>query len=78
MKLNLLDLEKVSCVTLDHYNQHAEEFWLGTKDHDVSQNIEALLKYIEGTPPFTILDFDCGPFRRNDHGHQDRCAAASG
>ena len=27
------------------------------------QNIEALLRHIEGEPPFTILDFGCGPGR---------------
>jgi SAM-dependent methyltransferase len=48
---------------LEHYTQHAEDFWQGTKDHDVSQNIEALLKYVEGKPPFSILDFGCGPGR---------------
>ena len=54
---------EISVRTLDHYETHAEEFWRGTKDHDVSQNIEALLRHIEGTPPFTILDFGCGPGR---------------
>jgi SAM-dependent methyltransferase len=63
MKLNAEDLEKVSTVTLEHYDQHAKEFWEGTRDHDVSQNIEALLKHIEGEAPFTILDFGCGPGR---------------
>ena len=63
MKLTPPDLEKIANVTLEHYDQHAEDFWEGTKDHDVSQNIEALLKYIEGKPPFTILDFGCGPGR---------------
>jgi len=63
MKRNPQDLEKISTVTLEHYDQHAEDFWEGTKDHDVSQNIEALLKYIEGERPFTILDFGCGPGR---------------
>ncbi|HEY2990330.1 MAG TPA: class I SAM-dependent methyltransferase, partial [Candidatus Binatia bacterium] len=63
MKLKPQDLKKTSKVTLEHYDQHAEEFWQGTRDHDVSQNIEALLKYIEGEPPFTILDFGCGPGR---------------
>ncbi|HEY4748304.1 MAG TPA: class I SAM-dependent methyltransferase, partial [Steroidobacteraceae bacterium] len=33
------------------------------RDHDVSQNIAALLHYIEAAPPFTILDFGCGPGR---------------
>ncbi len=63
MKLNPQDLEKIANLTLEHYNQHAEEFWQGTRDHDVSQNIEALLQYVEGEPPFTILDFGCGPGR---------------
>jgi SAM-dependent methyltransferase len=63
MKLNTQDLEKLSNVTLAHYNQHAEDFWQGTKDHDVSQNVDALLRYIEGEAPFTILDFGCGPGR---------------
>lgn len=49
--------------TLHHYNERAEDFWLGTRDHDVSQNIETLLKYIEGSGPYTILDFGCGPGR---------------
>jgi SAM-dependent methyltransferase len=53
----------VASLTLDYYNGRAEDFWQGTRDHDVSQNIAALLQYIEGTPPFTILDFGCGPGR---------------
>jgi SAM-dependent methyltransferase len=63
MKLDPPDIEKISNVTLEYYDRHAEDFWEGTKDHDVSQNIEALLKYIEGEAPFTILDFGCGPGR---------------
>ena len=57
------DPEKIAAVTLDHYNRHAEDFREGTRDHDVSQNIEALLQAIEGEPPFAILDFGCGPGR---------------
>jgi SAM-dependent methyltransferase len=63
MKLEPQDLEKVASLTLDYYNGRAENFWQGTRDHDVSQNIAALLQYIEGKPPFTILDFGCGPGR---------------
>lgn len=63
MKLNPQDLEKIASVMLEYYDQHAEDFWEGTKDHDVSQNIEALLKHIEGAAPFSILDFGCGPGR---------------
>lgn len=57
------ELAKTSFVTLRHYNQHAESFWQGTRDHDVSQNREALLKYLDGEPPYRILDFGCGPGR---------------
>jgi SAM-dependent methyltransferase len=57
------DPRKISGVTLGFYDDHAEEFWRGTKDHDVSQNIEALLRHIEGAPPFMILDLGCGPGR---------------
>ncbi|MEC5385074.1 class I SAM-dependent methyltransferase [Uliginosibacterium sp. H3] len=56
-------LRQISGVTLNHYNQSAESFWQGTRDHDVSQNIAALLTHIEGEAPFTILDFGCGPGR---------------
>ena len=63
MKLNPQELAKIAKVTLEHYNQRAQDFWRGTRDHDVSQNIAALLHYIEGRPPFTILDFGCGPGR---------------
>jgi SAM-dependent methyltransferase len=61
--MNPQDLEAIAGRTLEHYDQHAEDFWQGTRDHDVSQNIEALLQHIEGKPPFTILDFGCGPGR---------------
>src|ERR1700681_3220697 len=63
MKLNSQELERIARLTLEHYNRHAEQFWQGTRDHDVSQNIAALLAHIEGEPPFTILDFGCGPGR---------------
>jgi len=63
VKLKPHDLKEVSRLTLEHYNQRAEEFWEGTRDHDVSQNIAALLRYIEGAPPLAILDFGCGPGR---------------
>jgi SAM-dependent methyltransferase len=49
--------------TLAHYDERAEAFRAGTRDHDVSQNIAALLRHLEGTPPFDILDFGCGPGR---------------
>ena len=56
-------MDETSARTLAHYNQGADSFRQGTQDHDVSQNIAALLRHIEGTPPFAILDFGCGPGR---------------
>jgi len=55
--------DEVSRRTLEHYDQRAEVFWEGTRGHDVRQNIDALLSAIESRPPFTILDFGCGPGR---------------
>jgi SAM-dependent methyltransferase len=73
----------VSSRTLAHYEANANDFWEGTKDHDVSQNYAALLDNLEGSPPLTILDFGCGPGRDLAQftalGHQavglDGCAA---
>jgi SAM-dependent methyltransferase len=55
--------DRISGETLAHYEHNAEAFWAGTRGHDVSQNIGALLQAIEGKPPYTILDFGCGPGR---------------
>jgi SAM-dependent methyltransferase len=49
--------------TLEHYERNAEAFFAGTIDHDVSQNVAALLEAIEAEPPYTILDLGCGPGR---------------
>ena len=57
------DLQHIAARTLAHYNSNAQAFWEGTRDHDVRQNINALLDHIEATPPFDILDFGCGPGR---------------
>ncbi|MGH7968905.1 MAG: class I SAM-dependent methyltransferase [Limisphaerales bacterium] len=59
----MVDLKKLSGLTLKHYNDRAQDFWEGTRDHDVSQNITTLLHCIEGQSPFTILDLGCGPGR---------------
>ena len=63
MGLTLKDLETITGLTLRNYDRIAGDFWQGTKEHDVRQNIEALLRHIEGEPPFKILDFGCGPGR---------------
>jgi SAM-dependent methyltransferase len=66
------DLRTISDATIAHYDQTAEAFWEGTRDHDVSQNVAALLDHIEARP-CRILDFGCGPgrdlatFRRLGH-----------
>ena len=57
------ELALITAKTLKHYNERAAEFWEGTRDHDVKQNVEALLRHIRGAPPLCILDFGCGPGR---------------
>ena len=53
----------ISLETIGHYDDSAGSFWEGTKDHDVSQNRDALLRHIHGDTPFRILDLGCGPGR---------------
>ncbi|WP_296493389.1 class I SAM-dependent methyltransferase [Rhodoferax sp.] len=57
------DLQRVAERTLAYYDQNAQAFWEGTRDHDVSQNIDALLKHIRAVSPFELLDLGCGPGR---------------
>ena len=56
MKLNSRDLKTIVHRTLEHYDQRAEEFWAGTRDHDVSQNIAAML-HRERDKSATSADF---------------------
>jgi len=63
MTLSSDELHHIAARTLAHYDQHAQSYWEGTRDHDVSQNIEALLRHIAVAPPFDLLDFGCGPGR---------------
>lgn len=67
-----LDLHHVAERTLGHYEANAARFWEGTKDHDVRQNLSALLDAIASASAITseseqksfrILDFGCGPGR---------------
>lgn len=60
-------LARLAEVTLAHYDRHAESYWAGTRDHDVTQNYAALLGAIETAPPWSILDFGCGPGRDLAH-----------
>ena len=57
------ELDAVGARTLAHYDARANQFWEGTRDHDVEQNIQALLTAIGGAPPYRILDLGCGPGR---------------
>lgn len=63
MNMNSSERDHVARTTLGYYTENAERFRAGTRDHDVSQNIGALLRHIRGVPPFRILDFGCGPGR---------------
>lgn len=63
IKLTAGQLSEVADRTLAYYNQHAEDFFAGTRDHDVGQNMAAMLQFIEGALPLTLLDFGCGPGR---------------
>lgn len=63
MTLAKSDLEAITRGTLADYDRRAAQFRDGTKDHDVSQNLEELLRHLEGAPPFRILDLGCGPGR---------------
>ena len=61
--LTAKELRAATSITLAHYDQDANSYWQGTRDHDVSQNVEALLRHLHGRGPYTILDFGCGPGR---------------
>jgi SAM-dependent methyltransferase len=61
--LDKAQLRRISETTISHYDRAAEDYWDGTRNHDVSQNHEALLEAIEGEPPYAILDLGCGPGR---------------
>jgi SAM-dependent methyltransferase len=76
-RLHRDELAELTRRTLAHYENSAEAFWQGTADHDVSQNIEALLAALDpaALDPAAldapgqraarrrILDLGCGPGR---------------
>jgi len=63
VSLSAEELAQISTLTLRHYQDCAEDFREGTREHDVSQNIAALLRHIQADAPYQILDFGCGPGR---------------
>jgi SAM-dependent methyltransferase len=57
------ELRHIATRTVGHYDAHAQAYWEGTRDHDVSQNVQAFLGAIRGAAPFALLDLGCGPGR---------------
>ena len=57
------ELAEIAATTIADYDARAESFWAGTRDHDVSQNIATLLKWLPVQTGAVILDFGCGPGR---------------
>lgn len=72
--MNKTKNQELTQKTINHYSANPQGFWQGTKDHDVTQNINALLTNIQGNGSFNILDFGCGPGRDlkffKDLGHE--------
>ena len=58
-----IDLNDLEVKTISHYEENADEFHLGTKDHDVSQNINAFLDALPKDRRLNILELGCGPGR---------------
>ena len=63
LKSSQSTLDEIERHTLEHYEKNAESYWLGTRDHDVSQNIEAFLQALPIDKILDILDLGCGPGR---------------
>ena len=63
VSLSASELAQLSASTVGHYNANAQDFWEGTRGHDVSQNVDALLSAVKSTGPLDILDLGCGPGR---------------
>lgn len=60
------ELKRITRETVEHYDENAVAFREGTKDHDVHENVDTLLRHAAaaGRPaPLDILDLGCGPGR---------------
>ena len=57
-------IQRSMASTISHYASNSQDFWEGTRHHDVSQNIDALCRNLPvSDSPLKILDFGCGPGR---------------
>ena len=56
-----VDLDEIEEFTIAHYEDNAESFRVGTKDHDVSQNIDAFLSALPKEKNLDILDLAVDP-----------------
>jgi len=54
--LDSLSLQELSARTFGHYEAQAEALRRGTRDHDVQQNLQALLGALVGAGPYRIHD----------------------
>ncbi|HET8705067.1 MAG TPA: class I SAM-dependent methyltransferase, partial [Pseudomonadales bacterium] len=54
---------QIENLTLQHYQENADAFWQGTRDHDVTQNYAAFLAPFAAGKILDILDLGCGPGR---------------
>ena len=64
MTLGPADLKKISALTLEHYDQRAEEFWRRHARLTTSaRTSRRCCSTSRAQPPFTILDLGCGPGR---------------
>ena len=63
MEQDTVQAHEVVAITIAEYDRMAAAYRRGTADHDVSQNIAALLEAIKGDAPYVILDLGCGPGR---------------
>mgnify|MGYP000072444320 CR=1 FL=1 len=62
-KIDIIELDEIERITILHYEENAESFYLGTKYHDVSQNINAFLSVLPKGKKLDILELGCGPGR---------------
>ena len=57
-------MKQMMLSTIAHYSSRSLDFWEGTRDHDVSQNLEALCRNLPNpNESCRVLDFGCGPGR---------------